>query len=121
MGISKSRVEPVPHLQGDGTPGRTPATTENMILGGKNGILTLKDVITSDKRTDSEPVKCYASNRTTISHLTITEGVTGYVEYIPGNVLEVETVMKDYIDLLMNPHANIKPRVRTKSLCSIEL
>ena len=119
--ISKSKVEPVPHLQGDGIPGRTPATTENMIMRGKKGILTSKDIITSEKRTDNEPVKCYASNRTTISHLTITEGVTGYVEYIPDNVLEVETVMKDYIDLLINPHANIKPRVRTKSLCSIKL
>ena len=114
--ISKGKVVPVANLQRSVNETGRPNTIENMILRGQNGILTSKDIITSDERTDNEPVKFYASNRTTISHLKMTGEVTGYVEYIPDNVLEVETVMKDYIDLLMNPHANIKPRMRTIAL-----
>ena len=62
------------------------------------------------------PAKFYEPYCHTISYLKMTGEVTGHVEYIPDNFLEVETVMKDYIDLLMNPHANIKPRMRTITL-----
>ena len=79
---------------------------------GIHDILPAREIITSDKSTDSKPIKFYASNHVTISRLKMAGEVTGYVEYVPDNVLEVETTMKDYIDLLMNPHQDIKPRVR---------
>ena len=79
----------------------------------RNNSLPAKIIVTKDQReADKEPIKIYSTNRTFVRNLEMTGELLGYIEYQPDNELEVETAMRDYIDLLMNPHSTIKPRER---------
>ena len=55
------------------------------------------------------PIMIYAANPIFMNGLKMTGELSEYIEYQPDNVLEVETKMRDYIDLLVNPHSN-KPK-----------
>ena len=64
------------------------------------------------KQAVSKPVMFYGCAHSLEVLLAMTNPESRCMEYVPENVKEVESTMRDYIDLLENPTLNIIPTQR---------